>query len=180
MSEAHFSTSYPSPRQAARVPAPNGYPGREGGPEGAPLEGAASPVSLTWKTAPRTTFAELRTARTVRSGPLSVSWLPTSMPGRPVLAFAIGKRVGKAVARNRLRRRLRESARHLERLPDGVYLIRARPGATELGYAELSERMDRAITALTGPAAPIRPASPSPAQDAPLRPSEPRPAQPAQ
>lgn len=169
MSEAHFSTSYPSARQAARVPPPDGYPGREGGAQGAPPEGSAAPGSLTWKTGPRkTTFAQLRQAMTARSGPLTVSWLPAPSAGRPVLAFAISRHVGNAVTRNRLRRRLRESARHRPGLPGGTYLIRARPGATGLGYAGLSAHLDQAITAVTrmtvAPAEPVAPGPPAPPQ----------------
>jgi ribonuclease P protein component len=128
MSETSFSTPQPPPREASRVPSPNGDEGRAGGAQGAPPEGPAPPGSLTWRTRGRSAFEGLRRADTVRSGPFTLSWLP-AVPGQPpALAFAIGKRVGNAVVRNRLRRRLREAARQLVTLPPGTYLIRARPG----------------------------------------------------
>ena len=113
--------------------------------KGAPPEGPAPPGSLTWRTRGRSAFEGLRRARTVRSGPFTVSWLPAPSDQPPALAFAIGKRVGNAVVRNRLRRRLREAARQLATLPRGTYLIRARPGAVALSFQEISAHLSRAV-----------------------------------
>jgi ribonuclease P protein component len=54
------------------------------------------------------------------------------------VAYAIGKANGNAVARNRLRRRLREAVRVPPGLPEGTYLLRARPEAAALGFSQLT------------------------------------------
>lgn len=154
MSETSFSTTQPPSRETARVPSPDGDEGRAGSAKSAPPEGPAPPGSLTWRTRGRSSFEGLRRASTVRSGPLTVSWLPAQSAQPPALAFAIGKRVGNAVVRNRLRRRLREAARQLATLPGGTYLIRARPGAVTLSFQEISTHLSRAVGSLTSPERP--------------------------
>ena len=106
---------------------------------------------MTWKTPGRSTFDRLRSARTARSGPITISWLPAPSPQQAILAFAIPKRVGKAVVRNRLRRRLREVARLQLDLPSGVYLVRARPAAATLNFEQLGGHMAHAAATLVPP-----------------------------
>gem|GEM_PF-2747637 len=84
----------------------------------------------------------------MRSGPLAVSWCPTSALCPAAWAFSTSKRVGNAVARNRLRRRLREAARALAEVPGGNYLVRAQPSATSLPVAALQDHLARAVRAL--------------------------------
>ncbi len=86
----------------------------------------------------------MRGARTGRSGPISVSFVPAPCPA--AFAFAIGKRVGNAVVRNRLRRRLKELVRLRLDLPCGTYLVRARPEAANLEFEELAVHLRRATS----------------------------------
>jgi ribonuclease P protein component len=53
------------------------------------------------------------------------------------------------VTRNRLKRRLREAARHLEVLPGGLYLVRARPAAAGLSFHEISDHLQQAVSLLS-------------------------------
>jgi ribonuclease P protein component len=103
-----------------------------------------------WRVRRAGTFAELRrSGRRVRSGPLTVTWLPGPSDEPPKLAFAIGRPVGTAVVRNRLRRRLRSlfAERALE-LPPGTYLIGAGPAAATLDHGELRRLLSTALTEL--------------------------------
>lgn len=81
-----------------------------------------------------------------RRGPLWCRYLPGPEPTadcgleRAHVAFAIGRPVGNAVVRNRLRRRLRMIVRD-GALPNGWWLIGARPEATELTFDALRRTM---------------------------------------
>jgi len=96
------------------------------------------------------TFRELRrSGRRARSGPLTVTWLPSPAEGPPRLAFAIGRPVGTAVVRNRLRRRLR--ALFHELAPDlrpGTYLVSAGPAAATLDHGDLRRTLWTAVADL--------------------------------
>ena len=105
-----------------------------------------------WRVRRAATFAELRRdGRRVRSGPLSVTWLPGPGDEPPKLAFAIGRSVGKAVVRNRLRRRLRWLFADLApTIPPGSYLIGAAPAAANLDHGDLRRLLSAALTELPG------------------------------
>ena len=105
------------------------------------------PVGL-WRVRDRRTFVTLRAVRSRgRSGPVTITVVPSVDGTPPRLAFAIGKRVGTAVERNRLRRRLRAVVAELQP-PSGAYLLSAGPGATVLSYAELRTHVSRALDAV--------------------------------
>ena len=87
----------------------------------------------------------------MRSGPLTVTWVPDGPEGPPRVAYAIGKRVGGAVERNRLRRRLRSLVVELApQLGSGAYLIGAAPEAVSMTHGELQSSLTTALQALHG------------------------------
>lgn len=72
--------------------------------------------------------------------------MPDDTTDRVCVAYAIGKRFGGAVERNRCRRRLRAVIRELVAdMPPGAYLIGAGPGAGDLAFRELRERVFEAV-----------------------------------
>lgn len=100
-----------------------------------------------WRIRDRRTFLTLRTdGGRGRSGPVSITVVPSDDGTPPRVAFAIGKRVGNAVERNRLRRRLRAVVSELQP-PSGAYLLSAGPEATAFSYAELRGHVSRALDA---------------------------------
>jgi len=66
---------------------------------------------------------------------------------KPLVAYAVGKRVGRAVVRNRLRRQLRAAVDSLVDLPPGAYLVAADPAASVLSYEDLRTKVATAMTA---------------------------------
>jgi ribonuclease P protein component len=89
----------------------------------------------------------------VAVGPLWV--IAVADPTLPAtgVAFALGRPLGPAVRRNRLRRRLREALRAADaagRLPRGLYLVGARPGATDLSSDALRTLLGQALSRLPG------------------------------
>jgi ribonuclease P protein component len=107
-------------------------------------------ANAVWRVRRAATFAELRRdGRRVRSGPLTVTWLPGPAEQPPQLAFAIGRRVGNAVVRNRLRRRLRSLFAELgSQLLPGTFLVGAAPAAATLDHGELRRLLSNALTEL--------------------------------
>jgi ribonuclease P protein component len=103
-----------------------------------------------WRVRRAATFDELRRdGRRVRSGPLTVTWLPGAAEEPPKLAFAIGRQVGNAVVRNRLRRRLRSLFAELgPELPPGTFLVGAAAAAITLDHGELRRLLSTALTDL--------------------------------
>jgi ribonuclease P protein component len=104
-----------------------------------------------WRVRRASTFAELRRhGRRVRSGPITVTWLPGPADEPPKVAFAIGRPIGNAVIRNRLRRRLRSLfAEQAPGLAPGTYLLGAAPAAATLDHGELRRTLSTALTDLT-------------------------------
>ena len=73
---------------------------------------------------------------------------PSTEP--PRVAYAVGRGVGGAVARNRVRRRLRAATRcHAAELVGGrAYLVGATSAAASTSYADLSNALHGALSAL--------------------------------
>jgi ribonuclease P protein component len=138
MGEENVPAEQPQTVQEARLPAPDVHPRRPGHPEGAAPKRPAQALGLIWPIRDRATFAAVRSARRVRSGPLTVSFIQGNPAEPPRVAYAIGSKVGGAVVRNRLRRRLRSVVRSLgPQLRPGAYLIGAAPTAAGLSVEEL-------------------------------------------
>ncbi|MHB2023249.1 MAG: ribonuclease P protein component [Mycobacteriales bacterium] len=79
------------------------------------------------------------------AGPALVVHLATDITtGPPRVGFTASRAVGPAVTRNRLRRRLRHLMRaRAAELPFGArVVVRIRPGAVRLSYAELGRELD--------------------------------------
>ena len=98
----------------------------------------------------RASFEALKSGFTVRAGPLSVRYAPTSSDAAEV-AYAIRRSAGSAVVRNRCRRRLKACLRALDErtgVRPGIYLIGVRDEAVEAAYQELEMWMSQAIEAL--------------------------------
>jgi ribonuclease P protein component len=162
--EAHVPAQQPSTRQEARLPTPDVDSRRPGGAAIAPAQGAAQAVGLIWRIRDRRTFLELRrSGRRVRSGVLSVTFLPARadrsglQPGAagdpPRVAFAITRRFGSATDRNLIRRRLRAAFRELAgRTPSpvapGAYLLSVRPEALTRTFVQLSQDLEQAFDRL--------------------------------
>ena len=101
-----------------------------------------------WRIRDRRTFVTLRaTGGRGRSGPVSITVVPSDDGTPPRAAFAIGTRVGPAVERNRLRRRLRALLAELAP-SSGAYLISVGPTAAALGYTELRSHVSSALDAV--------------------------------
>jgi ribonuclease P protein component len=66
------------------------------------------------------------------------------------VAFAIGRAVGTSVVRNQLRRRLRALLAE-QSLPDGWYLVGARPGAAARSFDELRFAVSSLVTQAARP-----------------------------
>lgn len=158
-SEAHVSAQQPAPREASRVPAPDGDPRGSGHRPDAPAEGPRPPVGLIWRVRDRATFeAFRREGRRARRGDVSVAFVPAPH-GPPRVAYGIGRHVGPAVVRNRVRRRLRAAAREIhgaDGLAPGAYLVTVRPGAASLPYADLRRRLADACAAASSPSSGAR------------------------
>jgi ribonuclease P protein component len=138
MGEANVPAEQPPTIEEARVSTTHVHPRRQGDPQGPPPKGAEAAVSLTWSIRDRATFAAMRSARRVRSGPMTVSFVQGNPAEPPRVAYAIGRKVGGAVERNRLRRRLRAVVESLgPQLSPGAYLIRVAPEASHLSFEEL-------------------------------------------
>jgi ribonuclease P protein component len=76
-----------------------------------------------------------------------VTYASVGEASKPLVAYAIGKRVGKAVVRNRLRRRLRSAVDSVADLRPGAYLVAADPPASGLSYEDLRTTVATAMTA---------------------------------
>jgi len=159
-------------RQETRFPQANvdeGGPGDHPGPAsqrtppalGLTSAGGSSARPRPGRIRSRRIFAELRRSPDRgRCGPLSASFVRLPGGERPLVGYAVGRRVGNAVVRNRLRRRMRAVLQELAAgLPPGAYLVTAGSGATSLSAAELRGALEEALRravgrALTGTAPP--------------------------
>jgi ribonuclease P protein component len=152
MGEATVPAEQPASGQAARVPAPDVDAGGPGDPQVPPGQGSRPPVRLIWRVRDQATFAQIRHARRVRRGLITVARVDDGAPGPPRVAFGIGRKVGPAVLRNRLRRRLRELARS-SALGSGAWFVSAAPGAGEVPFETLAAWWAEAVAATGGAAA---------------------------
>lgn len=147
--EAYLSAKRPKAFQASRIPPSHGRSCRPGRHQVSAPQGPRPVVGLIRSLSSRSAFDALhRDARRVRQGPIWVRYLPGPDGPAAEVAFAIGRRIGNAVVRNRLRRRMRAILTELDqaaRLPPGVYLFGAAPGAERLTFDDLRMRMQHAI-----------------------------------
>lgn len=112
-----------------------------------PLPAPRRTVAI-WRVRDRATFTAFRRrGKRVRSGPLTVTWLPGSATQPPRVAYTIARAVGPAVVRNRIRRRLRAAVAELagDLLP-GDYLIGVAPAAAHVSFATLRSSLLSAST----------------------------------
>lgn len=100
----------------------------------------------------KASFSALRrSARRVRRGPITLTFVPGPPNDPPRVAYAIGRTVGGAVIRNRLRRRLRVVLCEFgPLLRPGAYLVAAAPGAASLSFGELRNTVAEAVEDLIG------------------------------
>jgi ribonuclease P protein component len=149
MREANLPAEAPQAGPQARVPAPDGDPGRSGHPEGPAPEGSPASFGLIGSVTDRATFAGLRAAPRARVGPIGVSFV--ARPGeRSRVAFSVGKRAGGAVRRNRIRRRLRAAVAELgPTLAPGAYLVSAGPEAATIPFPQLTAMVSAAAQRVT-------------------------------
>jgi ribonuclease P protein component len=158
--EAHVPAQQPSTCQEARLPASHVDPRRAGGAAITSAQGPPQAVGLIWRISDRRTFLELRrSGRRVRSGVLSVTFLPAPVGAAdapsdpPRVAFAITRRFGSAVDRNLIRRRLRAAFSEIHgRTPSpiapGAYLLTVRPEALTRTFAQLTQDLEQAFDRL--------------------------------
>ncbi len=107
-------------------------------------------MNTLWRIRDRSTFVELRRrGRRLRSGSLTLTWVPRPSGEPPQVAYAIGRVVGSAVVRNRVRRRLRCALRQLGgELPPGAYLLGVSPAAATATADALRGDLESVVAAL--------------------------------
>lgn len=107
---------------------------------------------MIFRLADRNDFHRLQQhGRRARQGTLWMTWVTDVTATPPRVGFAVGRTVGRAVTRNQIRRRLRSIMRDLARdgrLPAGLYLIGARPGAENIPFSEMSALVSRLVQAV--------------------------------
>jgi ribonuclease P protein component len=95
-----------------------------------------------WRLADRNDINRLHQhGRRARQGTLWMTYVTDVTAAPPRVGYAVGRSVGRAVTRNRIRRRFRAAMTELSRagrVPAGLYLLGARPGADRLSYQELA------------------------------------------
>jgi ribonuclease P protein component len=159
MDETDLSTQRAQARQDTRLSQEDVDQGRPGCHQGPPCEGTPAPVGVTVPTPDRVgvgpirsrqTFADLRrpTGRG-RSGPVAISFVERSDLDRPMVAFAVNRKVGNAVVRNLIRRRLRAIVTETPGLRAGAYLVRCDPTGPSLDFHELKVAMSQALEKAT-------------------------------
>lgn len=95
----------------------------------------------------RREIGRLLAGRRIRGRHLELFWRPLAAESRSRATCITPKYGHGSVERNRLRRRLRELIRDRLLTLDAPreYLVRARPSAYELGFAEMSAQLDTLI-----------------------------------
>ena len=162
--EAHVPAERPSAQAPARLPGPDGDPGRSRHPEAAESEGPQAALGLAVKR--RNRLSRSRDFETVyrRGRSVSTRFLVLySFPreeddasGDPRFGLAVSRKVGGAVERNRLKRRLRAVLTELgDAVPAGRdYVLVVRPGLSEAvearGHRWLAERVHEVFALASG------------------------------
>jgi ribonuclease P protein component len=150
--EAHLSTEQFASRQEARLPRPDEHPWWARRLEGPPGQGPPPSVGLIGRIRGRSSFERFaRSGSRFRAGVLWCTFVPDPLVSPPQVAYAIGRAVGPAVTRNRLRRRIRSMLQQNfsvapRRLPAGLYLIGATPGAAGRSFSDLASDLDRLMS----------------------------------
>jgi ribonuclease P protein component len=149
MGEASVPAQQPQASPPSRLSTPDVDPGGTSHPCRPPPEGTPPAVRLIAPVKGRRAFAAFSGGRRVRTGTITVTWVPGDPSQPPRVAYAVGRRAGGAVVRNRIRRRLRAVIRELSsELVPGAYLIGAGAQAASLSYRELRATVSEALRAV--------------------------------
>lgn len=146
--EAHLSAEQSGPQAAARLPVPNGDPGR---PQGAERAAGARPQEAQRLTTlkKRADFLAANAGRRAAT-PGFVLLVRDRKDGDPQMrvGFTVSRKVGNAVTRNRMKRRFRELAREIVPqmgVPGADHVMIGRAGGVERDFELLRQELVRSL-----------------------------------
>ena len=97
---------------------------------------------MIWRLGDRDDFHRLQQhGRRTRHGTLWMTWVTDVTASPPRVGYSVGRSLGRAATRNHVRRRIRSIVREIARegwLPNGLYLIGARPGTERLPFTDVA------------------------------------------